>query len=133
MSANLVPAETSEASLREVLKQYDNEPTRLWLMGALSELGLSQLDGELKIEIGQSSLPTLKRIEANFRLTSERQIQIYEQKVDLKRGHELSVFYSHRFTLAHLRDFFAQAGLKISDTWIGADGYEGLFLCKRAQ
>jgi hypothetical protein len=133
MSANLVPAETYEESLREVLKQYDNEPTRRWLMGALSELGLSGVDGELRIEIRQSPLPTLKRIEAIFSLARDRQIRIYDRHIDLKGGQELSVFYSHRFTVAHLRDFFTQAGLKISDTWTGAGGYEGLFLCQRAQ
>jgi L-histidine Nalpha-methyltransferase len=133
ISANLVPAETYEESLCEVLKQYDNEPTRSWLMGALAELGLSELDGELRIQIRESSLPTLKRIDAIFSLTRDRQIRIYNRQFDLKRGQDLSVFYSHRFTVTHLQDFFAQAGLRISDAWIGADGYEGLFLCKRAQ
>jgi hypothetical protein len=133
LSANLVPAETYDHSVCEVLQQYDNEPTGRWLMGALSELGLSKDDGELKIEIRESMLPSLKRIEGLFLLSRERQIRIYEGRIDLKRGQELSVFFSHRFTVAHLREFLAHAGLDIIETWIGADGYEGLFLCKRTQ
>jgi hypothetical protein len=35
-------------------------------MGALSELGLSETDGDMKIEIRESPLPTLKRVEAIF-------------------------------------------------------------------
>jgi uncharacterized SAM-dependent methyltransferase len=133
ISANLVPAETYEDSLREVLQQYDNKPTRRWLMGALSELGLSEADGELRIEIGQSPLPTLKRIEAIFSLSQDRQIRIYDRHIELKRGQEFLVFYSHRFTVAQLRDFFTEAGLRIAETWTGGGGYEGLFLCQRAQ
>jgi hypothetical protein len=133
ISANLVPSGRYEQSLREVLQQYDNEPTRRWLMGALSELGLSEVDGELRIEIGQSSLPTLKRIEAIFSLTRDCQVRIYDRQIDLKCGQKLAVFYSHRFTVAQLSDFFTEAGLKVSDTWTGAGGYEGLFLCQRPQ
>ncbi len=133
LSANLVPAETYEQSLLEVVRQYDNEPTRRWLMGGLSELGLSDIDGELRVEIRPSFVPTLKRIEAVFCLKDDRVVRIHSREIKLKAGEELSVFYSHRFTVDHARAFLADAGLNVLETWIGADGYEGLFLCKRTQ
>jgi L-histidine N-alpha-methyltransferase len=133
VSANLVPAETYDDSLREVLQQYDNEPTRRWLMGALSEFGLTESDGQLRIGIHPSSLPSLKRIEAIFHLNQDRAVRVLGRELPLKAGEQLSVFYSHRFTLDHLRHFFGEAGLSITETWVGAGGYEALFLCKRAQ
>ena len=75
----------------------------------------------------------LKRIEAIFSHSQDRQIRIFDRHIELNRGQEFLVFYSHRFTVAQLRDFFTEAGLRISETWTSAGGYEGLFLCQRAQ
>lgn len=131
-SANLAPQESYEQVLPQILAQYDNQPTRKWLMGALSELALTDADGELRFAINATPEPTLRKIEAVFRLARGRRVSIFDVAVDLEAGQEISVFFSHRFTPDHLRHFTEQAGLRVEKSWIGADGQEGLFLCKRA-
>lgn len=133
IGANLAPEQNYEQALTGILQQYDNEPTRRWLMGALSELDLSATDGELHFGLAQTAVPTLKRIDAIFRLRRKRAVRVYGSEVELSEGQELSVFYSHRFTVKHLQEFFAGAGLVLCESWVGASGFEGLFLCKRAQ
>jgi uncharacterized SAM-dependent methyltransferase len=133
IGANLAPEETYDEALREILTQYDNKPTRLWLMGGLSELGLTDLDGELRFEIRTSPIPTLKRIEASFTVNRSKPVRIFDQEHQLKAKQELSVFFSHRFTLKDMAEFLQSAGLTVCETWMGAAGSEGLFLCKRAQ
>jgi uncharacterized SAM-dependent methyltransferase len=132
IGANLAPEENYDAVLREILGQYDNEPTRQWLLGALSELGLTEADGDLRFSIKESSVPGLKRIDVIFQLRRGRRVRIYERELQLGAGQELSVFYSHRFTQAHMQHFIQTAGLAVRASWIGASGFEGLFLCKRA-
>ncbi len=131
IGANLVPEENYDILLQDVLHQYDNEPTRRWLMGALSELGLSEREGHLRFEIGATEVADLKRIDALFRLERSQTIRLFETEVLLHAGQDLAVFYSHRFTSKNLADFLTGAGLKIKEIWIGSSGYEGLFLCGR--
>jgi uncharacterized SAM-dependent methyltransferase len=133
ISANLAPEEWYELSLQEILKQYDNELTRVWLMGALSELTIDQSHGELHFEIQSSAIPSLKRIEATFTLHRAKHVRIFEREVKLAAGQKLTVFYSHRFTLKHISDFLKSAGLALGEVWVGASGYEGLFLCRRTE
>jgi hypothetical protein len=133
LSANLAPEQNYEAAVAEVLKQYDNPPTRRWLEGALSELRLSEAHGELQFHLRPTATAGLKRIEAVFKLRRTTRIAVYDRECELAEGAELSVFYSHRFTLAHMKEFLKNAGLALCETWVGAGGHEGLFLCKRAQ
>lgn len=131
LSANLAPKETYDEALAEILGQYDNRATRAWLMGALSELGFTGQDGELRFQINPTPEPALKKIEAIFRLKGRKCVSIYDETFELEDGREISVFFSHRFTPEHIRGFVEQAGLVLLETWVGAGGQEGLFLCKR--
>ena len=133
LSANLAPEERYEAALAGVLEQYNNPPTRRWLLGGLSELGLSETDGDLLFGLRPTATPGLKRIDVAFKLRRATRIRVYDREWEMATGEELSVFYSHRFTQAHIKHFLEKAGLAVSESWVGAGGCEGLFLCKRAQ
>ena len=132
LGVNLAPEKTYDTALSSILAQYDNAPTRSWLMGALSELGLSLDDGTLIFSIASSPMPGLKRIEAQFKFARDRRISIYGESVELESGQELGVFLSYRFTPAHIGTFVREAGLAVTKTWIAANEQEGLFLCRRA-
>lgn len=130
ISANLAAAQDYETSLQRILTQYDNRLTREWLMGALSELGLRESDGELRFEIRRSELlPALKRIEVTFECPVPKRITFQEEELEVTR---LTVFFSYRFTREQIGSFLQQAGLTISDQFISASGEEGLFLCRRS-
>lgn len=130
IGANLAPADSYDAALTDILRQYDNAPTRAWLWGALSELGLGDGDGELNIGLASSELiPGLKRIEARFEFKRETVVRAFEESISFEAGSCLRVFYSHRFTPAHLHQFLHEAGLTVTDEWVLPQ--EGLFLCQR--
>ena len=50
-SANLAPGKNYAAGMEKILPQYDNAPTRDWLMTFLLDLGIEKRDGELRFEI----------------------------------------------------------------------------------
>ncbi|HTG44196.1 MAG TPA: L-histidine N(alpha)-methyltransferase, partial [Verrucomicrobiae bacterium] len=106
ISANLVGVPDYQVGLESARAQYDNEPTRAWLLGALSELGLTDEDGELSFSIVESeTVATLKRIQAFFALNRSRKIVLFGEEMDLAQGTKLSVFFSYRFTLGQVRAF----------------------------
>lgn len=130
IGANLAPAQDYEASLSRILLQYDNEPTRRWLLGALSELGLMPEDGELTFALAPAeTLPDLKRIEASFLIQRPVELSVLGEKFLFPSGTALQVFYSYRFTPDHLRSFLEESGLAIEREWLLPE--EGLFLCRR--
>ena len=130
LSANLAPAAEYEPALRRILAQYDNPPTRAWLWGALSELGLTENDGQLSFHLpAEDRLPSLKRVEARFEFTRPREIQVFESSRGFSPGDTLRVFHSHRFTPDHIRAFLAQVSLVVEQEWLAPE--EGLFLCRR--
>jgi hypothetical protein len=133
LSANLAPAEDYSAALERIMVQYDNEPTRHWLMGALSELDLSSADGELRFSIEAApDDPAFQRIVADFVFTRRREITLFDRAARFSEGQKLRVFYSWRFTRGIVCKFLQQAGLAIEAEWITPAREEGVFLCRRA-
>jgi L-histidine Nalpha-methyltransferase len=131
IGANLAPAETYEESVSRILQQYDNAPTRAWLLGALSEAGMTEAEGELRFRLVDAEDGTkLRRIEAQFCFRVTREAQVLREGVKFEAGSSLRVFYSYRFTVERLRAFLNEAGLQITSEWLQPE--EGLFLCRRA-
>lgn len=132
IGANLAPSKNYDAAVEKILAQYDNEPTRRWLSGALSELNVTPEDGALEFSlVPAESLPSLKRIQADFVFSRQKQINFFGEQLSFSAGEKLRVFYSYRFTAEHLRTFFAQSRLAIAEQWIAPNDEEGLFLCRR--
>lgn len=128
--SNLAPARDYDAAMARILPQYDNPPTRAWLWGALSELGLHPKDGELRIEIAGGDEGGLKRFEACFIFGQTTEVAVLSEKIAFEKGASLRVFYSQRFTPNSLREILRQAGLEVVGEWTAPE--EGLFLCRRA-
>jgi L-histidine Nalpha-methyltransferase len=132
VGANLAPSENYNEHLTRILAQYDNPPTRAWLMGALSELGLMKEDGELYFRLADAEDKTkLGRIEARFRFSRVCEARVLTETVRFDKGSELRAFYSYRFTPDRLRAFLQDSGLEITSEWLSLE--EGLFLCRRSK
>ena len=70
-SANLAPGKNYAAGVKTVLPQYDNAPTRDWLMTFLFDLGIEQGDGWLNVKI-ENGAGGLRRIVARFQFRPGR-------------------------------------------------------------
>ena len=75
MSANLAPGPDYAAGVERVFLQYDNQPTRDWLLALLLDLGFERDDGELRFTI-QSDERQLRRIAAEFELLRARDLRV---------------------------------------------------------
>jgi uncharacterized SAM-dependent methyltransferase len=132
IGANLASAVRYEETLKTILLQYDNAPTRLWLFGALSELGLDEKDGDLLFELKPTPNQTqLKTIEVDFVFRQKKNIRLFDEEFSFDAGDKLKVFTSTRFTKASLLSVFESAGLRLEAEWIAQTEEEGLFLCRR--
>jgi L-histidine Nalpha-methyltransferase len=129
-SANLAPGKNYAAGVKKVLPQYDNPPTRDWLMTFLLDLGVEQRDGRLKfaIETGDHGL---KRIVARFHFARARRIEIEDRAFDFMAGESIRLFFSYRYTPDHVRRQLGRNGLEVLNQWITQSEEEGIFLCCR--
>jgi L-histidine Nalpha-methyltransferase len=129
-SANLAPGKNYAAGVKKVLPQYDNLPTREWLMTFLLDLGVEKKDGKLKFTIETGGFG-LKRIVARFHFTRARRIEIEDQKFDFAAGDSIRLFFSYRYTPERIRRQLGRNGLEILGQWIAQSEEEGVFLCRR--
>jgi L-histidine Nalpha-methyltransferase len=129
-SANLAPGKNYAAGVKKVLPQYDNGPTRAWLMAFLLDLGVEQRDGRLKftIETGDHGL---KRIVARFHFARVCRIEIEDQTFDFAAGESIQLFFSYRYTSQRVRKILTSHGLEVLGQWITRSEEEGVFLCRR--
>jgi len=129
-SANLAPGRNYAAGMKKILPQYDNAPTRGWLMVFLLDLGIEKSDGELKFEIVAEGFG-LKRFVANFHFKHPRKIEIGNDSFIFKTGDKIRLFFSCRYTPGRGRKILASHGLETCEQWIAKNGEEGIFLCRR--
>ena len=129
-SANLAPGKNYTAGMKKILPQYDNSPTRDWLMAFLLDLGVERGDGEMRfaVENGRSGL---KRVAARFYFRRQRRIKIDDAEFVFRRGENIRLFFSYRYTPEHVRKILARYRLQVRDQWIMHSGEEGVFLVNR--
>jgi len=129
-SANLAPGADYRAGVGKILPQYDNEPTREWLLTFLLDLGVERNDGAVHFttEAGKSGL---QRVMARFRFRRARQITVAGEPFSFKAGAAVQLFFSYRYTPDLVRAKLALHGLQVKEQWITASGEEGVFLCQR--
>ena len=128
-SANLAPGNNYADGIKKVLPQYDNGPTRDWLMTCLLDLGVEQQDGRLKFAI-ETGAHGLKRIVARFHFARARRIEIENQEFDFKAGESMRLFFSYRYTADHVQRQLDRNRLEILGQWITQSEEEGVFLCR---
>ena len=75
----------------------------------------------------------LKRVEAEFIFHSRRSFSFFGTEISFAAGQALRLFYSQRFTEAHIESLAETNSLKIAERWISPLGEEGLFLCRRGE
>jgi L-histidine Nalpha-methyltransferase len=129
-SANLAPGNNYANGVKKVLPQYDNVPTRDWLMTFLLDLGIKKSDGGLKFEIATGDFG-LKRIVARFHFIRARQIKIENETFNFKAGEKIRLFFSYRYTPERVHKILASHKLKVCEQWIAESEEEGVFLCRR--
>jgi L-histidine N-alpha-methyltransferase len=128
-SVNLAPGKDYAAGVKKILPQYDNAPTRDWLLTFLFDLGIAKNDGELRFEIETKS--SLKRIVANFHFKRPCRIAIEDKSFAFKTGEKIRLFFSYRYTIERIRKALAAYRLEACEQWIAKSGEEGVFLCHR--
>jgi L-histidine Nalpha-methyltransferase len=132
-SANLAPRPDYAAGVERVLPQYDNPPTRDWLMTFLLDLGVERGDGELAFGIEDDPAGSgLKRIAAHFRFARRRTIAVGNECFAFGAGESIRLFFSYRHTPSRIRGLLDSHGLQVSDEWIAKSGEEGVFLVQRS-
>jgi L-histidine Nalpha-methyltransferase len=129
-SANLAPGGNYAAGVKRVLPQYDNGPTRDWLMTFLLDLGIEQRDGRLKFAI-ETGNHGLKRIVARFHFAQTVCFMVESEKFQFFRGESIRLFYSYRYTPGLVPIHLARHGLEVLEEWITWSKEEGVFLCRR--
>jgi L-histidine Nalpha-methyltransferase len=130
-SANLAPGSNYAAGMKKVLPQYDNPPTRDWLLAFLDDLGVGRNGGKLRFKVENNPANGLKRIAAHFRFTRRCRIEVDNAAFDFRVGEILRLFFSYRYTPERVREALASYGLEVCDRWIAQSEEEGVFLCRR--
>jgi L-histidine Nalpha-methyltransferase len=129
-SANLAPGKNYAAGVEKVLPQYDNAPTRDWLMTFLLDLGVKKSDGQLKFTIETGGFG-LKRIVARFHFTRARRIEIESERFEFRAGDSIQLFFSYRYTPERVCKILTSHKFKVCEQWIAKSEEEGVFLCRR--
>ncbi len=129
-SANLAPGPDYAAGVEKILPQYDNLPTRDWLMTFLLDLGVEPGDGEMRSAV-QDGQAGLKRVVACFHFLRAGEIRIDDERFAFPAGEAIRLFFSYRYTPDRVRVLLNQHGLTISQQWITRSEEEGVFLCRR--
>jgi len=130
-SANLAPGPDYAAGVRQILPQYDNAPTREWLIAFLLDLGVERADGELRFAIEAVPPGGLQRVVGNFHFTQACRIEIEREVFDFSAGSVLRLFFSYRYTPDRIVSALSEHGLQVLDQWLAQSGEEGVFLCRR--
>src|SRR5262249_38888881 len=132
-SANLAPGNDYVAGLKAILPQYDNALTREWLWTLLLDLGFERSDGRMDFTLRNG--PTsgrLKKISARLRLRRPCRIEVHGETFVFRKGDELEVFFSYRYTPELVRRALNGVGLSVQEQWITKSEEEGVFLCRRS-
>ncbi|MCS7337298.1 MAG: L-histidine N(alpha)-methyltransferase [Verrucomicrobiae bacterium] len=130
LSANLVPGPDLAAGMKKVLAQYDNVPTREWLMTFLLDLGVDRDDGVLRFEIerGQSRI---NRVVAKFRFRRNCTIRVSSETFKFAPGEGIRLFFSYRYTLEQLQELLAQHRFTLAGHWLTRSGEEAVLCARR--
>jgi hypothetical protein len=130
-SANLAPGRDYPAGVKKIMPQYDNAPTRDWLLTFLLDLGVERGDGELRFQIETDVASGLQRVAAYFHCTRTARIEIEDDRFEFASGDAVRLFFSYRYTPDCVRENLARHGLEVVSQWITASEEEGVFLCCR--
>ena len=131
-SANLAPGADYAAGVRRILPQYDNAPTRDWLMTFLLDLGVEANDGSLAFRVeGNQDESGLQRVAARFDFAHTRRLEVEGEAFVFQPGDSVRLFFSYRYTPDRVHVVLGRYGLQVLAQWIADSGEEGVFLVGR--
>jgi hypothetical protein len=117
--------------VRQILPQYDNAPTREWLLTFLLDLGVERGDGELRFSIETDPASGLQRVVGDFYFTRACHVEIEAEVFEFEAGAVVRLFFSYRYTPERVRRALEGQGLEVCEEWLARSGEEGVFLCRR--
>ena len=121
LSANLAPQ-----GIGEILPQYDNQPTKEWLMEFLNRFGKPK--GEIKISPEHSG--NLDFISAKFIFSDTSNLIAGENQFSFEPLEEIDLFTSYRYTVDSMKSTLAAHRIEVAEEFISQNGEEGVFLCQ---
>jgi L-histidine N-alpha-methyltransferase len=129
-SANLAPGADYAAGMKKIFPQYDNAPTRDWLMAFLFNLGVEHGDGELRFTI-EAGAANLQRVMARFHFTHDRRLAVEAEEFKFRSGESIQLFFSYRYTPELVQKNLARHGLTVRAQWLTKSAEEAVFLCQQ--
>ena len=129
-SANLAPGNSYAAGMKKILPQYDNAPTRDWLMTFLLDLGVEKRDGRMSFAIERGKFG-LQRVVARFHFSRARQIEVDNESFKFRRGESIRLFFSYRYTPERVCKILAEYDLEVCGQWIAKSEEECVVLCQK--
>jgi uncharacterized SAM-dependent methyltransferase len=129
-SANLASGPDYQAGVERVLPQYDNAPTRDWLLTFLLDLSVERSDGDVRFTI-ETDTAGFKRIVARFHFSRDRVVMLDAERFEFRAGESVRLFFSCRYMPANLEPLLARHGFVVRSRWITRSAEEGVFLCRR--
>jgi hypothetical protein len=127
VSANLVPE--SGDGLSEALSQYDNQPTREWLVLLLERLGVSEMEGRLRFELVEDQESGSGRVIVGvIDVETGTKLHLDDAEIPIGKDCDLRVFKSIRHRPDDLAAFCDSAGLKLEYLVTSPSGQEGVAL-----
>ncbi|VVM05437.1 hypothetical protein MAMC_00580 [Methylacidimicrobium cyclopophantes] len=132
LGVNLAPApeespESYRASAEEILPQYANRSTRLWLTELLRDWGLREMVESYEVK-GVENEGWI-RFEATVRWKRDREILLEDgSSVAVQRGSSLRLFSSYRFTREGFARLLRATGFEPVASWTVSSGEEGVWL-----
>ena len=121
LSANLAPQ-----GIDEILPQYDNQPTKEWLMEFLNRFGKAK--GEIIISPEHSG--NLDFISAQFIFSDTSLLIAGENHFSFEPHEEIDLFISYRYTVDSMKSTLAAQRIEVAEEFISRNGEEGVFLCR---
>jgi uncharacterized SAM-dependent methyltransferase len=132
LSANLSPGLYVDAVAR-ILPQYDNPLAHAWYAGLLDSLGFAA--SQIQLAVSPHLLRAdghIWQIRATATVQQALQLSVYDEMFRFTAGDTLEVFFSNRFTPQVMPEVLAEAGLRLSHTWLFDSQEEAIYLCTRA-
>ncbi len=121
LSANLAPR-----GIDEILPQYNNQPTKDWLIEFLRRFG----EPRGKITISTARAEQLDFISARFIFSDTSILATGGKEFVFEPGEQIDLFTSYRYTEDSIKRTLSGHHIKVTRKFISQNGEEGLFICR---
>ena len=121
LSVNLAPR-----GIDEILPQYNNQPTKNWLIEFLRRFGEPR--GE--IIISPVRREQLTSISARFIFSDTSILETGGKKFVFEADEQIDLFTSYRYTVDSIKRTLSEHRIEVAKEFISQNGEEGVFICR---